>query len=871
MVKTNYLLLGLFAAAVAPATARAATTQNFAGGGTPYASSTCEGTIGPAVQGSGGPTGGAYMRLTGQTTFSSTSIAFQRSDPGAFSQMQIQFDFRMTPPSPANRADGFGVALLNTVSYDNSGGRCVGSEEPNLAGSFAVGFDIYQSAGEPNNNHISIHHANSLRNTLTSPIDLGSGQWARARIVVRPGGAFSDVSIYLTPSGGGEIAVVTNQAVAGLNPYESRVYFAARTGGQVASHDIANVSVTYTADPAVVGSWTGIKNVPTIPIHSVMLPNKKILFWDRANPPGDIIPRLWNPADETTSSTPNPVLELFCSGQTLDAQGRALMFGGHNVNDGYGLNTGFAYDHLTNSYRQLPNMNAGRWYPTQTPMGNGDVLVVSGSVTPGAMNQTPQVWQDKTQTWRTLTGANRNMAYYPMMFLAPNGQVFNAGPNADTKFLNTSGTGAWGATITNTGGSHDYGAATIIDGKVTVFGGGYTTNIVEQIDLNLGSPTWAGKAAMAYARRQHNGVILADGNVLITGGSKTPQFNDNAGAILASEIYNPGGNSWSMGAGMAVSRIYHSETVLLADGRVASLGGGHPAADNGGGNNFNLEIYSPPYLFKGARPTITSAPASGANGQTFFVATPDGATITKVNLIRLNGVTHSFDMNQRLNTLPFSVVGGGLNVTLPSNANVTPPGHYWLFLVKNTGVPSIGHMISVQRAYDQSTAADGIISIEVERFHDNLVQGGHQWQRTATSGASGGGAQQSMPNNGANVNTGFAAGSPRMDFWVNFTKTGVHHVWARGQGPNGDADSYHMGIDGVENTTADRISNFGTGWTWGKTTMDGPVATVNVATLGLHRVSVWMREDGLILDKLVLTVNANYTPTGNGPAESAPY
>ena len=41
---------------------------------------------------------------------------------------------------------------------------------------------------------------------------------------------------------------------------------------------------------------------------------------------------------------------------------------------------------------------------------------------------------------------------------------------------------------------------------------------------------------MAYARRQHNGVILADGNILITGGSKTPVFNNAAGAILASEI-----------------------------------------------------------------------------------------------------------------------------------------------------------------------------------------------------------------------------------------------------------------------------------------------------------------------------------------------
>ncbi|HET6279687.1 MAG TPA: hypothetical protein VFH73_01925, partial [Polyangia bacterium] len=584
MLKKNCKTLFVISLAlVTPRLVHAATVQNFGGGGTPYVSSTCQGTIGTAVQGSGGPTGGPFIRLTGQTLNNTTSIAFQRSDNGGFTQVSIQFDFRLTPVSPSNRADGFGVALLNTVNYDGSGGQCVGSEEPNIPGSFGVGFDIFQGAGEINNNHISIHHANTIQNTIASPIDLGSGQWTHARIVVRPGAGFSDASIYLTPNGGAEVPVVVNQAVAGLNPYESRVYFSARTGGQTASHDIANVNVAYTADPAVVGSWTGIKNVPTIPIHSMMLPNKKILFWDRNNPPGDIIPRIWNPADETTTSTPNPVKEFFCAGHTFDAQGRVLIFGGHNMSDGNGLNTAFAYDYATNSFTQLPNMNAGRWYPTNTTLGNGDALVVSGSMTPGNMNQTPQVWQDKTQTWRTLTSAVRNQAYYPMMILAPNGQVFNAGPNTDTAFLNTGGTGSWGPAINNTGGSHDYGTAVMRDGKVTVFGGGFTTNNVEQIDLNSGSPSWAGKAPMAYARRQHNGVILADGNVLITGGSKTPVFNSNAGAIMASELWNATSQTFTMGAGMAVSRIYHSETVLLPDGRVASLGGGHPAADAGGG------------------------------------------------------------------------------------------------------------------------------------------------------------------------------------------------------------------------------------------------------------------------------------------------
>jgi hypothetical protein len=50
--------------------------------------------------------------------------------------------------------------------------------------------------------------------------------------------------------------------------------------------------------------------------------------------------------------------------------------------------------------------------------------------------------------------------------------------------------------------------------------------------------------------------------------------------------------------------------------------------------------------------------------------------------------------------------------------------------------------------------------------------------------------------------------------------------------------------------------------------MDGPVATINVTSSGVHTISVWMREDGFRFDKLLLTTDSNYTPTGIGPGES---
>ena len=58
------------------------------------------------------------------------------------------------------------------------------------------------------------------------------------------------------------------------------------------------------------------------------------------------------------------------------------------------------------------------------------------------------------------------------MFLAPNGQVFNAGPGQTTRYLDTSGTGAWTAVGDNTFGARNWGSAAMYDdGKVLLMGG----------------------------------------------------------------------------------------------------------------------------------------------------------------------------------------------------------------------------------------------------------------------------------------------------------------------------------------------------------------------------------------------------------------
>src|SRR5207248_1507274 len=101
---------------------------------------------------------------------------------------------------------------------------------------------------------------------------------------------------------------------------------------------------------------------------------------------------------------------------------------------------------------------------------------------------------------------------------------------------------------------------------------------------------------------------------------------------------------------------------------------------------------------KGARPTITSAPASVGYGDTFEIVTPQASEIGKVTWVRLSSVTHAFNLNQRITFLPFDVVAGKLQVTAPASANACPPGHYLLFILSKEGVPSVAKIVQIQAA-----------------------------------------------------------------------------------------------------------------------------------------------------------------------------
>ncbi|HSV48143.1 MAG TPA: galactose oxidase-like domain-containing protein [Ramlibacter sp.] len=435
------------------------------------------------------------------------------------------------------------------------------------------------------------------------------------------------------------------------------------------------------AQANVVGQWSKLQNLPEAPIHNVLLPNGKILMWGRGS-----VERLWDPVTQAITAVPHVGYDLFCAGHGLLPDGRVLVPGGH-IADYVGLAKTSIYNPATNSWTTVPDMNAGRWYPTVTTLPNGDALVVSGQIdTSVGVNPLPQVYQTATNTWRNLTGAQLSQALYPMMFVAPNGKLIDVAPTHYTRYLDTSGTGSWTFAGWRTFGWRDYGtAAMYADGKIVVLGGADPpTATAEVINLNVPTPSWRAVPSMSVARRHPNATLLPDGTVLVTGGTYGAGHNNASTPVFVAELWNPATETFTRLANATVPRLYHSSAMLLPDGRVVT---------NGGDGYADVEVFSPPYLFKGARPTMSSVPASIGYGQSFTVQAPEAAGIQKVNLIRIGSPTHAFDMNQRLNVLQFTRGSGTLAITPPANANLAPPGHYMLFIVNGNGVPSVGGIV----------------------------------------------------------------------------------------------------------------------------------------------------------------------------------
>lgn len=469
--------------------------------------------------------------------------------------------------------------------------------------------------------------------------------------------------------------------------------------GNVTTSAAINVTVANTFDPTQAGQWTAPFNWPIVAINLAVMKTGDVISWDGPPANGGTSATLWSPSTGAFTSVPNDASNMFCNGQTLLSDGRMLTAGGH-ADWGVGIVNTDVYDPVTQLWTPLAPMSFPRWYPTLTTLPDGRVLAVSGS--DGCETcpiPTPEIYNPATNTWTAFPNSPMSLPLYPFMFVIPDGRVLAAGSVsgiAPTEALDLN-TMQWTVVDSNVVDGHS--AVQYQPGKIMKSGTGSVPGdgavpaqpVTFVLDMTQPTPKWQQTASMNFPRAYHTLTVVPDGNVLATGGETTLDGENYANAVLQAEMWSPTTQIWTTLAPEQTGRLYHSTAVLLLDGRILVAGSGRA----GTAPELNAEIYSPPYLFRGARPTISSAPASVGYGSTFTVTTPDASSISSIALIKLSTTTHGFNNGQNFQNLAFQQVSGALNVTGPANANTAPPGFYALFILNGSGVPSVATVIQI--------------------------------------------------------------------------------------------------------------------------------------------------------------------------------
>jgi hypothetical protein len=310
-----------------------------------------------------------------------------------------------------------------------------------------------------------------------------------------------------------------------------------------------------------------------------------------------------------------------------------------------------------------------------TILQSGTVMATGGNIegvkcshdASGCGTTNTLLFNPTTSTW-TVGEPMINARWYP--------STVELGSGTDLEIAGTNSTGAW------------------VQTQLEYYASGWWTALPSSANL-------PSALAQVYPRL----TLLSSGNVFVSSPSaQSYQFNPttNKWAFVApvnfgyryfaphvllpggTKIMVAGGSLWSVMASQTIQRTYHSTAVLIPDGRVVSAG-----SDNGAATQVTYEIYSPPYLFNGARPVIKSAPTSLTYGSSFKITTANASTIASVALVRPGATTHADDFDQRYVNLTFTIGSGTITATAPANGNIAPPGYYMLVIVNSSGVPSV--------------------------------------------------------------------------------------------------------------------------------------------------------------------------------------
>ena len=411
--------------------------------------------------------------------------------------------------------------------------------------------------------------------------------------------------------------------------------------------------------------------------------------------------------------------DIFCSAGLVlpDKVGRQINVGGWAEGATFGVRLywpdGSPGEPSYNDWQENVNevgLQDGRWYPSAMIMANGSILVVGGEKgSNGAPVPTIEVlpkppggqviecdYLERTDPYNL----------YPYLTVLPSGGIaifyYNEARILDENTLATTKVlpNIPGAVNDFLGGrSYPMEGTSMLmpqhapytDPLTVLICGGSTIGPEIALDNCVSIQPEAGEPEWTIERMPSARVIsciaaLPDGTYLILNGGQ----QGFAGFGLATEpnhnaiLYDPtkpANQRMTSMANTTIDRLYHSEAILLQDGRV--LVSGSDPEDVRFVQEYRLETFTPPYLMSGLpQPTFTIKNIDWSYGQSVYISITSGSTANmRASLLGAVASTHGNSMGQRTIFPEISCSGNSCTITAPPNAHVCPPGWFQLFVL----------------------------------------------------------------------------------------------------------------------------------------------------------------------------------------------
>jgi hypothetical protein len=461
--------------------------------------------------------------------------------------------------------------------------------------------------------------------------------------------------------------------------------------------EVAGAPETLQGDPAVEGIWELLDyRLPFPAAHAALLRTEKVLLMPggRRRTGANSAPRacLWDWHSGTLRTWALPS-DFSLGAQCFLPDGRLLLTGGGCERSAIRLKESYLFDPASEEFLRVSDMPERGPCPTLIEQGDGTVLAVGG-----AGRSRIHVYE-RTSGWTTTDHSELDWPLYPQLTLLAGGSIFYSGQHFGGRALIGPGVIHPGSRLVELPQEafppdflfdfREQGATVpmppVQDQRVMMIGGGSPPSPdVKVADFSRAEPALRAAEPMHFGRASFNAVVLPDHTIVVCGGVRSDQGGRSP--AVEAELYDPSTGVWTTAAAAQVPREGHSSAILLPDGRVLTAG----STDASGHGELGVELYHPPYLFRGNRPVVEEVPAEVNLGGRFWIKTAD-SDIRRLSLVKPMAASHGADSGQRLVDLPFESRGSGvLEAVAPENPNIAPPGQYLLFLLNHKGTPSYG-------------------------------------------------------------------------------------------------------------------------------------------------------------------------------------